>query len=89
MYRLVFLIYRLIDLYELLIVAECILSWIPSDGGVIYDLHKALRDLTDPFVNIFRRMIPVAGGGGLGIDFSPMIAIIALDVIKRLVIALL
>ncbi len=89
MYRLFFLVYRLIDVYELLIVAECIFSWIPVNEGVLYDIKGALRQLTDPFVDIFRRLIPMASAGGMGIDFSPMIAIIALDVIKRVVIALL
>lgn len=82
------ILFRLIDFYELLIVAECILSWVPASSGAFADFKGALRQITDPFVDIFRRIIPGVGAGGIGIDFSPMIAIIALDVIKRLVISL-
>lgn len=80
-----FILYRLIDFYELLIVAECILSWFPV-GGVISDLYEVLQRLTAPFVDIFRRLIPSVGGGGVRVDFSPMIAIIVLDLVKRFVI---
>ena len=85
--RLGYLLYRLIDFYELLILAECILSWFPTEG-VLGDIYEALRRLTDPFVDIFRKLIPMVGGGPVRVDFSPMIAIIVLDLIKRLVISL-
>lgn len=82
------ILFRLIDFYELLILVECILSWVPTGTGAVADLRSALRQLVDPFVDIFRRLIPGVGGGGISIDFSPMIAIIALDVIKRLILFL-
>lgn len=85
--RLVFVLYRLIDFYELLILAECILSWFPV-GGIVGDVYQALQRIVDPFVDIFRRLIPSVGGSGMRLDFSPMIAIIALDLLKRLIIGL-
>ena len=81
-----FILYRLIDFYELLIVVECIMSWIPMSGGTLRDIYGAIQQLTEPFVGIFRRMIPSVGGGGVSIDFSPMVAIIALDLLKRIVL---
>ena len=78
-----FMLFRLIDFYELLIVAECILSWFAGTGGVARDIYEALAKLTEPFVGIFRRLLPSVGVGGMGIDFSPMVAIIVLDLIKR------
>ena len=86
MWRLGYVLYRLIDFYELLIVAECILSWFPMGPGLLSDLYSVIQRLTDPFVDIFRRLIPSVGGGGVRVDFSPMIAILALDVIKRMVL---
>ena len=84
-----YIFFRLIDFYELLIVAECILSWFAmNQQGLVYDIYVALRKITEPFVGIFRRLIPSMGAGGIGIDFSPMIAIIVLDLIKRLVLRL-
>lgn len=87
MIQLRYILFRLIDFYELLIVVECILSWFAmSQRGLVYDIYVALSKLTEPFVGIFRRLIPGMGAGGMGIDFSPMIAIIVLDLIKRLVL---
>ena len=84
-----FVLYRLIDFYELLILAECILSWVALAGGdMVRDIYEAISRITEPFVGIFRRLIPSIGGGGMGIDFSPMIAIIVLDLLKRLIFRL-
>ena len=89
MLRFAFILYRLIDFYELLIVAECILSWVALAGGdMVRDIYQAISRITEPFVGIFRRLIPSIGGGGMGIDFSPMIAIIVLDLLKRLIFRL-
>jgi YggT family protein len=41
-----------------------------------------LRDVCEPFLRIFRRLLP----GFAGIDFSPMIAIIALWIFNAIVI---
>ena len=84
-----FVLYRLVDFYELLILAECILSWVALAGGdMVRDIYEAISRITEPFVGIFRKFIPSIGGGGMGIDFSPMIAIIVLDLLKRLIFSL-
>ena len=63
-----------------------ILSWFPlREGGIAYDVAMVLRSLCEPFLSIFRRIIPPMGG----IDFSPVIAVLALNVIDRWVIGLL
>lgn len=85
--RLGYVLYRLIDFYEILILAECILSWFPL-SGIVRDIYEALRSIVDPFVDIFRRLIPGMGTGGIAVDFSPMIAILVLDLVKRVVIGL-
>jgi len=41
-----------------------------------------LREVTEPFLRIFRRMLPSFGG----LDFSPIIAIIVLNVINAVVV---
>lgn len=83
-----YVLFRLVDFYELLILAECILSWVPMREGALRDIYEAICQLTEPFVGIFRRLVPGVGGGGVRVDFSPMIAIIALDVIKRVILSL-
>lgn len=42
-----------------------------------------LRDICEPFLRVFRRVIPAFGG----IDFSPLLAIISLQLINSIVVA--
>ena len=81
----VFLI-RLIDFYKLVIIVWCILSWFPMrTEGVIADIARAIDTLVSPYMNLFRRFIPPFGG----LDFSPILAIVVLDLLQRLIIGIL
>jgi YggT family protein len=76
----------LFDIYELIIVLWAILSWIPrKQGGWLDDTAQVLNNLVQPYLNIFRRFIPPMGG----IDWSPMIAILALGIIQNVIVRLL
>jgi YggT family protein len=77
--------------YIILILVRVLISWIPR-----MPYNRALRtvldfvtETTDPYLNLFRRIIPPIGGGGLGLDLSPMIGIIVLFVLRGLVVALI
>lgn len=77
--------------YIILILIRVLMSWIPR-----MPYNPALRavldfvvETTDPYLNIFRRVIPPIGGGGFGLDLSPMIGIIVLFVLRELVVALI
>ena len=72
--------YRLVDIYSWLIVAAAVLSWCSTAGGVVEDIRGALLTLTEPYVGLFRRFVPPLGG----VDFSPVLAILVLEVILRL-----
>jgi uncharacterized protein YggT (Ycf19 family) len=41
-----------------------------------------LRDVTEPFLRVFRRFVPQLGG----FDFSPIIAIFALSILNNIVV---
>ena len=41
-----------------------------------------LRDVTEPYLRLFRRILPSFGG----FDFSPIIAIIVLGIVNRVVV---
>ncbi|MDD2922308.1 MAG: YggT family protein [Anaerolineales bacterium] len=47
--------------------------------------REALDRIVDPFLNPIRRVVPMAGM----MDFSPLILIIAVDLISRVLISLL
>ena len=46
-------------------------------------LLNFLRDVSDPYLRVFRKFIPPVGA----FDFSPMIAIIVLYIVQRLVVS--
>ena len=50
--------------------------------GKRVDVYGALSTLVDPFVNLFRRFIPPLAG----LDWSPFIAILVLQLVQRLVL---
>ena len=57
-----------------MIVARVILSWVaPRGGGVV---GRYLYDMTEPVLSLCRR---------IGLDFSPIIAIILLELVEILI----
>lgn len=74
------LITQLADLYTLIIFVYVLMSWIPTKSGIIADIDNALSKICDPYLDLFKRFIPPIGGM---IDISPIIAIIALQLIVR------
>ncbi len=66
-----------------LVIARCILSFVRHNP--YQPLIKFVYDITEPIMAPFRRLIPAAGG----IDFSPIIAILAVTLIQKIVVELL
>lgn len=79
-----YLLVRLIDFYELLIIVYVIMSWFRPSAGLLWDLYRTLGTIVEPWLGIFRKIVPVVGM----IDFSPLVAIIALQLIQRLLASL-
>jgi YggT family protein len=77
--------------YIVLILIRVLLSWIPRMpyNPTLRAVLDFISDTTDPYLNIFRRIIPPIGGGGFGLDLSPMIGIIVLFILRGLVVALI
>ena len=77
--------------YFILIFIRILLSWVPRMP--YYPWLRAVVDfihqVVDPYLNIFRRVIPPLGGGGFAIDISPILAIIVLGIVGRVVVALI
>lgn len=73
-----------VQIYLILMFIRILLSWFPNINW--YDPpFSVLSQLTDPYLNIFRSIIPPLGG----IDFSPIIAIFALQFLAQLLTGLL
>lgn len=69
----------LVTLYQGLILLRVILSWFvsPQTDRPVLDL---LKRLTDPALEPARKALPETGG----IDLSPLIVLIGLELVKRL-----
>lgn len=63
-----------IDLYLLLLFIRILLSWFPNVNWMNQPF-AALSQITDPYLNIFRSIIPSLGG----IDFSPILGFFLLQ----------
>ena len=48
-------------------------------------MQRFLYDVVDPYLRLFRRFIPQLSLGGLGLDLSPIFAIIVLYAIYAVV----
>ncbi len=71
---------RLFDLYFFVIILRCFLSFFPR-VDTYKQPFKFITDITDPYLEIFRRFIPPVNG----LDFSPIVAVIVLQIIQILV----
>jgi len=77
--------------YIILILIRVLMSWIPRMpyNPWLRSVLDFISETTDPYLNIFRRIIPPIGGGGFGLDLSPMIGIVVLYILRVLVVALI
>ena len=73
--------------YLILIFAYILTSWVPLPYNVwLNRVQRFLYDVVDPYLRLFRRILPGLSLGGLGLDFSPIIATIVLFVARAFVI---
>lgn len=80
---------RLVDLlfyfYYLLLIIRIFLTWIRTIDWYAQP-YAWLRSITDPFLNIFRNIIPPIGGM---LDISPILAFIVLQLVQSFVLNIL
>jgi len=68
------LITSVINFYVFLVFAYVIMSWF-RPSGFLYDVYAMLATICEPYIGLFRRIVPSGGG----IDFSPWVAILVLQ----------
>jgi YggT family protein len=72
--------------YLALIIAYIITSWIPLPYNIwLNRIQRFLYDVVDPYLRLFRRFIPQLSLGGLGLDLSPIFAIVVLYVLNAVI----
>ena len=77
------LLVRLADAYCMIIFVYVMMSWLPTDRGLLADIYHVLGKVCDPYLNLFRRFIPPIGGM---VDVSPIVALLVLQFGVRLLV---
>jgi YggT family protein len=71
------LVPALLDLYSLIVLVAVVISWIHLDRR--HTLAMIVNRLTEPVLAPIRGVLPPVAG----LDFSPMVLLIALRVLRR------
>jgi YggT family protein len=88
MHPILWLILTILDIYFWILIAMVVMSWlvafniINNHNNFVRQVNYALYRLTEPVLGPIRRFLPDLGG----LDISPIIAIIALQFIRYLVV---
>jgi YggT family protein len=65
-----------VSLYSYLLIIRVLLTWFPTVNWYNQPF-AALSQISDPYLNLFRSIIPPLGG----MDFSPILAFLALNIV--------
>ncbi|KAL7537909.1 hypothetical protein ACHAXR_008150, partial [Thalassiosira sp. AJA248-18] len=71
-----------ISIYNTVITARILLSWFPQAQGMA--LLQPVYQITDPYLNLFRGIIPPI----FGLDLSPILAFVTLDLLGKSAVSL-
>jgi YggT family protein len=82
-YQIIQLVNIFFEVLTWLIIIRCILSFVRHDP--YQPIIRFIYEVTEPIMAPFRRMIPAAGG----MDFSPIVVLLAITLVQRIVIQLL
>lgn len=81
--------------FIILIFAWIVIGWVVMLRGSL-PYNRPVRAVTDfieetvnPYLNLFRRVLKPIGIGGMGLDLSPMIALIVLFIAQAIVVGLI
>jgi|SRR3954447_4390171 YggT family protein len=72
-----------LSLYGLVIIVYILTSWLRLPySPTVNRIQRFLYDVCEPYIRLFRRVLPATGA----LDFSPILALLALGVIDRFLI---
>ncbi len=82
---------NLFTVYIALIIVRIILSWVPRMPyqPVLRAVVGFVEDVTDPYLNLFRRILPPVRLGPAALDLSPIVGIFLLIIVQRVVVSLI
>jgi YggT family protein len=76
------IIIYLLEFYVIVLVARALLSWVPTrPGSPVTGVSRVLDRITEPVLRQVRRILPPIRAGGMGIDLSIIIVIVAAEIL--------
>ena len=80
----------LLLVYIILIFIRILISWIPRMpyNRYLAAFLKFVTDVTDPYLNIFRRILPPVRMGPGALDLSPIVATFVLIIVGTILVGL-
>lgn len=77
--------YLIVEIYLYVVIARVIVSWFPiGPDSPFRPVVRALGAVTDPILTPLRRVLPPLRIGGMGIDLSPIILLVALEIVLQI-----
>ncbi|HEY2325878.1 MAG TPA: YggT family protein [Gaiellaceae bacterium] len=73
------------SVYTIALILYVLTSWVRLPYS-LQPVQRFLYDVCDPYLRFWRRLLPFAVGP---IDFSPIVAIIAVGVVREIIVAIL
>jgi YggT family protein len=75
-----------LNLYATVIFIYIIMSWFVSGArGLLRDVYAGLSTICEPYLAIFRRLLPPVMVGSAGLDLSPIIGFFVLQILANFV----
>ncbi len=85
MHPVAYTLYLVVVAYGWLIVARAVLSWVPMRyGSAAHRAYGVLVRVTEPYLAIFRRLLPTSRVGSVGIDWSALVGLVVLFIVAQL-----
>jgi YggT family protein len=76
------IVYLIVEIYLYILIVRIILSWFPiSESSPFMPVVRVLSAVTDPILKPLRRVLPPLNLGGMGIDLSPIIVLVVLEIV--------
>jgi YggT family protein len=73
-------ILQFLQIYIVLIIVRILLTWFPTITWM-QQISSFLSVVTDPYLNLFRNLVPAVGG----FDFSTILAVLLLQILQTVV----
>jgi len=76
------LIYYVAQIFMLCLLGRIVLSWFPPSGpGPLESIRGVLFAVTEPVLGPVRRLLPMVRIGGMGLDLSPLVVFIGIQIL--------